>query len=181
MRVPAIRLLLAAALAFPLAWAVSGPVRPALADPPHHVNATPDASFNEYVPGAARLEGRLLAPCCWDSSRQTLDIHGSPIANELRREIRHRLKGGETPDAIEADLVSRYTTKILAVPPDNPLPRMGPVLAVALLTVGFFAARMLVRWQKRSKQLAASPALPPGGATDQWDARLDAELQEDDD
>ena len=93
------------------------------------MDATPDESFNEYVPGAARLEGRLLAPCCWDASRQTIDVHGSPIANELRREIRHRLKAGENPEAIEADLVRRYTTKILAVPPNNPMPHLGTVLA----------------------------------------------------
>jgi cytochrome c-type biogenesis protein CcmH len=167
-------------LAVLFGFAGLGLVQPAHADPaPHHVDATPDASFNEYVPGAARLEGRLLAPCCWDASRQTLDIHGSPIANDLRREIRHRLKAGETPDAIEADLVARYTKKILAVPADNPMPHMGAVLSLALLGVGFLAARMVVRWQKRSRQLA-TPAPVPGGPADPWDARLDAELEDDD-
>src|SRR6476660_6068828 len=123
-------LLFAAVLAAALGGSLAADAR---AQTPHHVDAAPDQSFTEYVPGAARLEGRLLAPCCWDTSRQTLDIHGSPIANELRMEIRRRLKAGETSDDIEADLVRRYTTKILAVPPDNPLPRMGTVLAVALL------------------------------------------------
>jgi cytochrome c-type biogenesis protein CcmH len=148
--------------------------------PPRHVDATPNASFNEYVPGAARLEGRLLAPCCWDTSRQTLDIHGSPIANELRMEIRRRLKAGESSDDIEADLVRRYTTKILAVPPDNPLPRMGTVLAVALLGVGALAARMVLRWRKKAPEVpgAAVPVPASGAPHDEWDDRLDRELDE---
>ncbi len=148
--------------------------------PPRHVDATPNASFNEYVPGAARLEGRLLAPCCWDASRQTLDIHGSPIANELRTEIRRRLKAGETPDAVEADLVRRYTTKILAVPPDNPLPRMGTVLSVFLLGAGVLAARMVLRWRKKGPDVPVAPVPAPaaGAPHDEWDDRLDRELDE---
>src|ERR1700742_3886295 len=154
----------------------------ARADTPRHVDATPNASFNEYVPGAARLEGRLLAPCCWDTSRQTLDIHGSPIANELRTEIRRRLKAGETPDAVEADLVRRYTTKILAVPPDNPLPKMGTVLSIGLLGAGALAFRMVLRWRKKSPDAPIAPVPAAAGAPhDEWDDRLDAELEQPDD
>ena len=150
---------------------------------PRHVDATPNASFNEYVPGAARLEGRLLAPCCWDTSRQTLDIHGSPIANELRMEIRRRLKAVETPDAVEADLVRRYTTKILAVPPDNPLPNMGTVLSIGLLGAGALAARMLWRWRKKAPAVPGAPVPAPatGAPHDEWDDRLDRELDEEGD
>jgi cytochrome c-type biogenesis protein CcmH len=147
---------------------------------PRHVDATPNASFNEYVPGAALLEGRLLAPCCWDASRQTLDIHGSPIANELRTEIRRRLKAGETTDDIQADLVRRYTTKILAVPPDNPLPRMGTVLSIGLLGVGVLAGRMVLRWRKKGGDLPVAPVPIPatGVPHDEWDDRLDRELDD---
>lgn len=145
------------------------------------MDATPDQSFDEFVPGASRLEGRLLAPCCWDSSRQTLDIHGSPIANELRREIRHRLKAGESPDAVEADLVRRYTTKILAVPPDSPLPRMGTMLSVALLGAGVLAARMVLRWKRHAQEgRTLEPTTASGAPADEWDARLDAELEDKD-
>jgi cytochrome c-type biogenesis protein CcmH len=159
-----------------------GLVTVASADAPtRHVDATPNASFDEYVPGASYLEGRLLAPCCWDTSRQTLDIHGSPIANELRTEIRRRLKAGETTDAIQEDLVRRYTTKILAVPPDNPLPRMGTVLSIGLLGAGALAARMVLRWRKKSLSapVAPIPATAAGPTHDEWDDRLDRELDED--
>ncbi len=147
-----------------------------------HVDEAPDESFSEYVPGAAGLEGRLLAPCCWDASRQTLDIHGSPIANELRREIRHRLKAGETPDAIQADLVRRYTTKILAVPPDNPLPRLGTYLSFGLFGAGGLATAMVVRWRRRSKEAREKKPEPPSpdAKRDEWDEKLDEALDEQD-
>src|SRR5512140_1121487 len=92
---------------------------------PHLVLAQAElagSGIGEKVPGAERLEGRLLAPCCW---AQTLDIHGSEIANTLRREIRTRLKAGESPDAIEQSLVARYGERIRAVPDGVPLNTMG--------------------------------------------------------
>ncbi|HEX7668689.1 MAG TPA: cytochrome c-type biogenesis protein CcmH [Polyangiaceae bacterium] len=146
---------------------------------PAHVDVPPDESFKEFVPGASRLEGRLLSPCCWDSSRQTLDIHGSPIANELRREIRTRLRAGETPEAVEADLVRRYTTKILAVPADSPLPEVGKVLLILLVGAGAFAATRVAKWRRQSKAMA--PAAPSGAAAppDEWDARIDSEINDD--
>lgn len=144
-----------------------------------HVDSPPDEAFTEYVPGAARLEGRLLAPCCWDSSRQTLDIHGSPIANELRREIRRRLKAGETPDAVEADLVRRYTTKILAAPPDSPIAHLGTMLSFGLLGAGGLAAVLVARWRRRTTETENNKQ-KPASARDEWDERLDDELRDDD-
>lgn len=153
---------------------------PARADPVSvHEDTPPDESFSEYVPGAARLEGRLLSPCCWnENGAQTLDVHRSPIANELRREIRSRLKAGETPDAIEADMVQRYGTKILAVPRDNPLPRVGPFLIAGLLLGLVVAGRTVSRWRHRGAVSPAPAPAPAAGSPDEWDRRLDAELQD---
>jgi cytochrome c-type biogenesis protein CcmH len=145
-----------------------------------HAETAPDEAFTEYVPGASRLEGRLLAPCCWDSSRQTLDIHGSPIANELRREIRRRLKAGESPDSVEADLVKRYTTKILAAPPDSPVAHLGTFLSFGLLGAGGLAAVLVARWRRRGPG-PKSKSEPGPTSRDEWDERLDDELREPDD
>src|ERR1700690_4185349 len=90
----------------------------------HAETTAPPTDIGEKVPGAERLEGRLLAPCCW---AQTLDIHGSDIATSLRREIRTRLKAGESADAIEASLVARYGEKMRAVPDRVPLDTMGGI------------------------------------------------------
>ncbi|MBX3181568.1 MAG: cytochrome c-type biogenesis protein CcmH [Polyangiaceae bacterium] len=132
----------------------------------------------EYVAGADRLEGRLLAPCCWDTSKQTLDIHDSPVANALKSEIRARLKAGETADAIEADLVARYGEKIRAVPEGNPLRRVGLLLSVLVAAAGVGLGYKLVGWRRRRE--ASLPAPEVGGERDAWDDALDAELARED-
>jgi cytochrome c-type biogenesis protein CcmH len=166
-------------VAFVLGLALATPAPAGAADdhPPGGYE-DPDAEFDEPVEGAKRLEGRLLAPCCWDSSRQTLDIHGSPVANQLRREIRSRLRAGETPEAVEADLVRRYSPKILAVPPGNPLREIGIALSVLVVLGAAGAVSLLVRWRRRGQ--AEGIPTPPGDR-DEWDERLDAELREVDD
>src|SRR6187399_3231658 len=126
-----------------------------------------------YVPGASALEGRIMAPCCWT---QTIDIHGSELANDLRREIRKRLKSGETSDVIEASLVGRYGPRILAVPPGSPLKTIATLLALAMGGAGAAAFVMLKRWRERALVAAAGPTPDTGKNDAQLDARLDAEL-----
>jgi len=104
--------------------------------------------MNAYVEGASRLEGRIMAPCCW---MQTIDIHGSPIAEELRSEIRKRLRAGESPDAIEASFVQRYGEKILAVPNSSPIGGLATFLALGFGGAGVSAYFMLKRWSRARK------------------------------
>jgi len=135
------------------------------------------AELQGYVPGAAYLEGRLRAPCCWN---QTIDIHGSEKSNELRREIRRRLKAGESKETIEASIVERYGERILAVPPSSPLKSVAAVLLLVMLGAGAGAYVLLRRWKARGKD--AAPGAPPKHAlssdeTKKLEARLDAELQ----
>ena len=135
--------------------------------------------FQGFVPGAERLEGRILAPCCWN---QTLDIHGSEISNQLKREIRQRLRHGDTPDVIEADLVSRYGEKILAVPKASPLKSLAVVLSAGMGLAGAGAVMMLVRWRRRARNSAGPNPTPPPSSTakrDELDDRLDQELERD--
>jgi len=126
-----------------------------------------------YVPGASALEGRIMAPCCWT---QTIDIHGSELANDLRREIRKRLKSGETSDVIEASLVGRYGPRILAVPPGSPLKTIATLLALGMGGAGAAAFVMLKRWRERALVPATGPTPDTGKNDAQLDARLDAEL-----
>lgn len=135
--------------------------------------------LQEYVAGATRLEGRIMAPCCWN---QTIDIHGSEPAYELRREIRRRLKAGESADAIEASLVKRYGAKILAVPDTSPLSSMATVLAIGFGAAGVGGYYMLKGWTRRGAGAKKGKA-GKGGATaaperDALDERLDRELAE---
>jgi len=75
--------------------------------------ATPSRADGPY-PGERDLLQRLFSPCCY---RETLDVHASPIADELRIEIHERLGRGETPDSILADMVSHYGEDVLTKPP----------------------------------------------------------------
>jgi cytochrome c-type biogenesis protein CcmH len=136
------------------------------------VQAVPTEDDGAYVPGASRLEGRIMAPCCWT---QTIDIHGSEKALELKREIRQRLRAGESPDVIEASLVERYGKRILAVPTDSPLKKIAVLLSGLLVVAGVGAVFLLRRW----KQGGAPPAEPRTGdaGPDQWDKRVDEELE----
>ena len=135
------------------------------------------ADFSEVVEGASAIEGRIRAPCCWN---QTLDIHGSPVSNELRREIRTRLKAGETQEAIQADFVRRYGERILAVPTGNPLKDVGVILSLGFGAAGIGAVFMLLRWRRRAvadraAQLAEDKQKKPRGR-DAYDDQIDAEL-----
>lgn len=65
---------------------------------------------------AHELEKRLIAPCCW---RETLDVHQSQLASQLRQEIRTRITKGESLAAIEAALVHRHGPGLRAALPDN--------------------------------------------------------------
>jgi cytochrome c-type biogenesis protein CcmH len=134
------------------------------------------AELQGYVPGAAVLEGKILAPCCWN---QTIDIHGSEPSMALRREIRRRLRAGESEDAIMQSLVERYGAKILAVPAGSPLKGVAAVMALGMGGAGILAFGMLKRWRTRgaagdkekSKKRDAASADP------KLDARIDAELK----
>jgi len=145
----------------------------------HGKNQTGE-DFGTYVEGASRLEGRIMAPCCW---MQTIDIHGSPISDELRAEIRRRLKAGETPDAIEASFVQRYGPKILAVPNSSLVGGVATALAVAFGGAGVAGYFMLKRWSRagdkaRADAKADAKTTSAEPKRDALDERLDRELSE---
>ena len=143
---------------------------------------TPNVDVGEKVPGAERLEGRLLAPCCW---AQTLDIHGSEIANALRKEIRARLKAGETADAVEASLVARYGEKIRAVPDRVPLDKMGGLGWLGVASAAGLIGMVLWRWRQRGQASETGAFKGSHRASDKEaaasDERLDSELKRLDD
>lgn len=146
----------------------------ASAEPSPAPSAAQSVNFT-YVKGAAELEGKIIAPCCWT---QTIDIHGSPVSTELRQEIRQRLTAGESAEAIEHSLVERYGPKILAIPVGSQLGSAGSFLGVAMGAAGVGAVVLLRRWQRRSKPTErkadkAEAAKPSDAALD---ARIDAEL-----
>lgn len=156
-----------------IAW--QAPARASDETPPHNP-ADYAEELQGYVPGAAVLEGKILAPCCWN---QTIDIHGSEPSMALRREIRKRLRAGESEDRIIASLVERYGSKILAVPPGSPLKGVAAMMALGMGGAGVLAFGMLKRWRARgAKPDGKTKKTRPEEVADmKLDARLDAELK----
>lgn len=115
------------------------------------------------------LEERLLAPCCW---RQSLRDHESPIATQLRAEIRQRVAAGDSPAQIEADFVRRYGEEIRALPRGkDPRWIIGVVVATGVVTS---AALLVLVFRRRRRPPVAALAVR---AEDPDDAeRLDDEL-----
>lgn len=131
----------------------------------------------QRAPGERELEGRLIAPCCWT---QTLDIHDSPIADELRREIHARLSAGEPSLAIEDDLARRYGENIRAVPRGrDPRATLPFVLSIAMalsVLALVWAGRKWLRRGGTTHEAAAEPVLRTADGLE-YDARLDDELK----
>lgn len=145
---------------------------PALAAETHDAPSGEPVTF-EHVPGATALEGRIIAPCCWN---QTIDIHGSELSTALRVEIRKRLKNGESPEAIEESIVARYGERVVAVPRGSRLGGTGVLLAAGMGAAGVFAIVLLRRWRDRSRGERPRPEGEEPATTSALDARLDAEL-----
>ncbi|XXX82230.1 cytochrome c-type biogenesis protein CcmH [Sorangium sp. So ce134] len=141
--------------------------------------ATPSEAAAEIVdatpaPGEKALAARLLAPCCWN---QTLDVHESEMASELRREIRARLRRGEAADAIESDLVARYGDRLRAAPSSGVLGKvaLGLMVGIAATFLGVFA--LLRSWRRGAAQPAPSSGAVAAPVRDEYDERLDDELR----
>jgi len=156
----------------------------ALADAVHGPAKEAGEDLTGYVEGASRLEGRIIAPCCWN---QTIDIHGSEPSYELRREIRKWLRAGESADTIEASFVARFGPKILAVPDTSPLGSLATLLSIGFGGAGVAGFFMLRRWSRAGKtapvtEKAKSKKAEKAGAStpnsDVLDERLDRELSD---
>ncbi len=118
------------------------------------------------------LEDRLFSPCCW---RQSLRDHESPIANQLRAEIRERIAAGEAPDAIEADFVRRYGDDVRALPEGTDPRWMIGVVAGSAAVAGLALLAVILR--RRPARARGAAATPPPPSEDPNDAdRLDDEL-----
>lgn len=129
--------------------------------------ASPSAASVERA--ANELSERLVSPCCW---RESLRSHPSPLADELRREIRTRLAAGERAGAIEAELVARYGPRIRAFSAGwDPRGTVGAVFLVALAGIlgGF------VWWARRRR---ASVAPVAAASTPAPDPRLEDALDD---
>lgn len=127
------------------------------------------ASCHPEADPVGELEDRLFSPCCW---RQSLRDHESPIATQLRAEIRQRITAGEAPANIEADFVRRYGEGIRALPSGtDPRWMIGVVVGIGVIAG---VVLLVVIFRRRPKGAASATMLR---TEDPDDAdRLDDEL-----
>jgi cytochrome c-type biogenesis protein CcmH len=138
--------------------------------------ASAAAPASSAAPGEAIVEGRLLAPCCY---MQTLDVHESPLATELRLEVRKRLAAGEAPAVIEDDFAERYGERVRAVPKGRDPRGNMFALALGVLAATTLALGLLVRRWRRAPDDAPGPTLAAAsGGRDRFDDRVDELLRD---
>jgi len=124
---------------------------------------------------AVKLEGELIAPCCWV---QTVDLHQSEAADQIKAQIRMMLAQGKGEDEVLDAFVAQYGEKILA----SPRVRGFNAVVYGLPLVAFFVAAgvvavLVVRWRRRPEPVAATaPVAPDSPADEALRARLDDEL-----
>lgn len=123
---------------------------------------------------AHELERRLMAPCCW---RETLDVHSSPVASQLRTEIRDRFAKGDSPQGIENDLAARFGPRIRAELPET----LGFWLMISAwgaggLLLAWMAHRVIQTQRRLEKEHFASAKARPD-AKYEW--QLDQDLLDD--
>jgi cytochrome c-type biogenesis protein CcmH len=150
------------------------------------VSAAPSTTTTTLTPSqealALHIEGGLIAPCCWV---QTVAVHDSQIAKDIKREVREAAAQGQTEDQILGTFVDRYGEKILAAPRAegfNLLAYLVP-FATAMVAAGIIVM-LVVRWRRPALAAlegsgAEGPATPdtPAALRD----RLDDELKRFDD
>jgi cytochrome c-type biogenesis protein CcmH len=107
-----------------------------------------------------RVEERLRAPCCYT---QSIQVHGSEIAGEMRAEVADMVAEGRTEEEIVNHYRSLYGDRILIVP-DGVTGKILfglPVLTSVLgFLVVFLFARKMLRARKGTESIPQKETLP---------------------
>jgi cytochrome c-type biogenesis protein CcmH len=122
---------------------------------------------------AKQIEGKLMAPCCMTN---TVDVHESGIAHQMRREIREMLADGRGEREILDHFVAQHGPQILAVPRAQGFSLttyLFPLLFLVLAGIGLIF--VLRRW--RATEPDVSPESQDAEPTGPYAERLKRELE----
>jgi len=105
-----------------------------------------------------RIQERLMAPCCW---QQTVAVHDSDIAKQMRTEIERMVANGESEQQIVDQFVARYGERILSEPrgAKSWWLILVPLITFTLATLGLIA--FIFRHRKKGAAAMTTGALPP--------------------
>jgi cytochrome c-type biogenesis protein CcmH len=124
---------------------------------------------------ARRLEGTLIAPCCFAN---TVAEHRSPLSDQVREEVRALVAGGATETQILDAFVAKYGERILAAPKPQGFNLLAYVLPLVALAAGLVVIAFTLH---RRRPLRVEPSAVPPETTGALKARFEAELAHFDD
>ncbi len=125
---------------------------------------------------ARAIEHMLIAPCCFT---QTVAVHQSQAAADVRQDVRARLTAGQTRQQILDAYVAQFGNRILAEPPAKGFSLTLYVLPVViLLGSGMLVAAIVRRFSRTQPAIAGDYPPPVDAATDAERERLEDELRD---
>lgn len=132
----------------------------------------------DQLKSAARIEGNLIAPCCWT---QTVALHESQKAEEIKMQVRLLLAQGKEESEIMDIFVGQYGEQILAAPRASGFNWLAYLLPFAAIIVGLGGIAVLAgRWRGGRVEMIPIPTSSAGRATsDDGTEDLRRRLEED--
>ncbi len=129
------------------------------------------ASAQEKDEIARRVENELMAPCCW---AEPVSQHMSPVAEEMRRDIRTMLAAGKSEQEILDLYVAKYGERILTTPPARGFNLLVYILPLIIAMAGIAGViSALKRWLALRRPSSAMPAIG-----EEYLDRIDQELRD---
>lgn len=120
-------------------------------------------------PSAAELETELVCPVC----HETLDESDSPVANQMKAEIRRRIAQGWTKQQILDEMVANYGPGVLSTPAKHGFDLLAWVLPIGGALIGVAALAAAARYWSSNRD---GPTSPGPGLEPEMEQRIDEEL-----
>jgi cytochrome c-type biogenesis protein CcmH len=136
----------------------------AVAQPPRRLTPEQEAL-------AQRIDGMLIAPCCFAN---TVAEHRSPISDEIRDHIRVAVASGAAENEILNAFVGKYGERILAAPKPQGFNLLAYVLPAVVLAVGLLLIAFTLH--RHRPQRVEPNTVPPEQFPEQLKARFEAEM-----
>ena len=97
------------------------------------------------------LTQMIISPCCLQLNHPVSE-HGSPIANQVKKDIKTRLNQGESRKEILNVYVEKYGLKVLAEPPQSGFHNIAYILPPVVSLMGVCLVIFLVwRWKSNKE------------------------------
>jgi cytochrome c-type biogenesis protein CcmH len=140
----------------------------------HSAHESGDISLTpEQETIATGLEDEFISPCCW---HQALSAHDSPVAREMKVEIRSMLADGKSVDDIRTHYIELHGERIMTVPPGGGFNHLVWIIPLVAGVFGVGIAGQLLRsWKKHSSSDGA--AQPNKSADKTVNGKLEEQLR----